>query len=57
MLRTFNCGIGMAMVIDPDALAEVSAVLQEHGERVVELGRVAPRRDQPMVFSGRLKLS
>jgi phosphoribosylformylglycinamidine cyclo-ligase len=57
MLRTFNCGIGMAMVIDPGSLGEVGAVLEEHGERFAVIGRLTPRRDRPMAFSGRLKLS
>ncbi len=57
MLRTFNCGIGMAMVIDPRALEGVGAVLEEHGQPFVVIGRLTPRRDRPITFSGRLKLS
>ena len=57
MLRTFNCGIGMTMVIDPGALDDVGAVLEEHGERFVVIGRLTLRRDRPIAFSGRLKLS
>ncbi len=57
MLRTFNCGIGMTMVIDPGALDDVGTVLKEHGERFVVIGGLTPRRDRPIAFSGRLKLS
>ncbi len=38
MLRVFNCGIGMALVVD-DAPA-AAALLQEHGETVFLIGRV-----------------
>ncbi|MET1028368.1 MAG: phosphoribosylformylglycinamidine cyclo-ligase [Dongiaceae bacterium] len=41
--RTFNCGIGMVLVVAPDKAAEVSAVLQRHGETVHRIGRIAPR--------------
>jgi phosphoribosylformylglycinamidine cyclo-ligase len=39
MLRVFNCGIGMALVVtDPDA---ARALLQAEGETVFEIGRIA----------------
>jgi phosphoribosylformylglycinamidine cyclo-ligase len=57
MLRTFNCGIGMIMMIDPSACDLIRAVLKKHGEPVVELGRLIPRRDRAISFSGRLQLS
>jgi phosphoribosylformylglycinamidine cyclo-ligase len=38
MLRVFNCGIGMAIVVsDPDA---ASALLREQGETVTPIGRI-----------------
>jgi phosphoribosylformylglycinamidine cyclo-ligase len=38
MLRVFNCGIGMALVVaDPDAATEL---LRDHGETVARIGRI-----------------
>ncbi len=43
MLRTFNCGIGMVMVIGADALAQVTSALEKVGETPVVIGRLGPR--------------
>jgi len=40
MLKTFNCGIGMVLVVAPEAQAQITALLKETGEDVIELGRV-----------------
>ena len=40
MARTFNCGIGMALVVAPDRVASVSAALTAAGESVVTIGRI-----------------
>jgi len=42
MLKTFNCGIGMVLVVAPDRADALAALLAEAGETVVPLGRVAP---------------
>jgi len=39
-LRTFNCGLGMILVVDPEQAAAVKATLEEAGETVFEVGRV-----------------
>jgi phosphoribosylformylglycinamidine cyclo-ligase len=56
MLRTFNCGIGMIAVVAADAAARVGAAFTEHGETVVEIGRIAERSGKPVVFHGNLAL-
>lgn len=38
LLKTFNCGIGMALVVAVEQEAEVRAVLENSGETVVRLG-------------------
>lgn len=42
MLRVFNLGIGMVLVVAQDALREVLAHLRSAGEKGVILGAVAP---------------
>src|SRR5690606_32576759 len=45
MRRTFNCGIGMVLVVSPAAEAGVTKLLRAQGEKVVRLGVMAKRRD------------
>jgi len=40
MLRTFNCGIGMVVVVDRDLADAAAERLTAHGEKVVRLGEV-----------------
>ncbi|MCC1494964.1 phosphoribosylformylglycinamidine cyclo-ligase [Cognatishimia sp. F0-27] len=40
MLRTFNCGIGMVVVVDPSRAEALARLLIEAGESVVPLGTV-----------------
>jgi phosphoribosylformylglycinamidine cyclo-ligase len=58
MLRTFNCGIGMICVTAPDSAGEVARLLEAQGERVVTLGRIAPRSgtEEQVKPSGKLAL-
>jgi phosphoribosylformylglycinamidine cyclo-ligase len=47
MLRVFNCGVGMALVVaDPDAAAEV---LRDQGESVARIGHIAAASGPPRV--------
>ena len=52
MLRTFNCGIGMALIVPPDGLADVMAMLAAANETVIPIGTLAPRDGEPVTFSG-----
>ena len=40
MARTFNCGIGMAVVVAEGAVADVTAALEAAGETVFRIGRI-----------------
>jgi phosphoribosylformylglycinamidine cyclo-ligase len=40
MARTFNCGIGMAVIIAPEEAEGVAAMLKGAGETVCEIGRI-----------------
>ena len=56
MLRTFNCGIGMIVVVSEAEAAIVSAILQKEGEHVVPLGRILHRDGAAVTFNGDLAL-
>ncbi len=58
MLRTFNCGAGMIVVVKPSQAKKIAAVLKKSGERVVELGFIAKRKGkEPQVsYSGSLAI-
>ncbi len=57
MLRTFNCGIGMIVVV-PEASADATMrILSEAGEKVSRLGRLVKGNGEPTVrYKGRLAL-
>ena len=42
MARTFNCGIGMVLVVAPDAAGAAERVLTQAGETVYRIGYIAP---------------
>jgi phosphoribosylformylglycinamidine cyclo-ligase len=58
MLRTFNCGIGMIVVVDRNQADSVSALLRANGkDNVVRLGEVVPAGEGAhVVFDGHLDL-
>jgi phosphoribosylformylglycinamidine cyclo-ligase len=56
MLRTFNCGVGMVLVVASDAKTRVRNILERHGERILEIGCIVRRGAEPVVFAGRLDL-
>ncbi|MET3792636.1 phosphoribosylformylglycinamidine cyclo-ligase [Aquamicrobium terrae] len=56
MMRTFNCGIGMVIVVASGQAAQVAAVLQEAGETVTSIGRIVPRRDAGVIYRGTIGL-
>ncbi|WP_416796119.1 phosphoribosylformylglycinamidine cyclo-ligase [Ciceribacter azotifigens] len=58
MLRTFNCGIGMIVVVAEKDAARVAEVLAGEGETVVTLGRMVARAEGAAgtVYKGALAL-
>ncbi len=56
MLRTFNCGVGMVLIVDRRRLDDVMASLTAAGETPFELGRVSKRHGHQAVrYSGTLE--
>jgi phosphoribosylformylglycinamidine cyclo-ligase len=45
MDRTFNIGIGMVVVVAPDAAGRLRSVLEDAGETVYEIGRIVSREN------------
>ncbi|MGA0531415.1 phosphoribosylformylglycinamidine cyclo-ligase [Hansschlegelia sp. KR7-227] len=56
MLRTFNCGVGMVVVVAAEEAAAVEERLRSEGEQVTRIGEVVPisPADEPVRFSGKL---
>jgi phosphoribosylformylglycinamidine cyclo-ligase len=59
MLRTFNCGIGMIVVVAPKDVEVVSDVLRREGDTVVKLGELfaTGQSDLRVHFTGTLDLA
>jgi phosphoribosylformylglycinamidine cyclo-ligase len=45
MVRTFNCGIGMAVVVPEDKAEQAKAIFEANGETVFRIGRIRERKD------------
>ncbi|MHC1549512.1 phosphoribosylformylglycinamidine cyclo-ligase [Phyllobacterium sp. K27] len=56
MLRTFNCGIGMIVVVAPENVDTVLAALNGQGEKAVCLGTMVARADSGVVYQSTLAL-
>lgn len=48
--RTFNCGIGMVMVVSKKAAPAVIRLLEKEGEKVYALGQIVARKKDDVVF-------
>jgi phosphoribosylformylglycinamidine cyclo-ligase len=57
MLTTFNCGLGMVVVMDPAHVEKNLAVIEKGGLEARVVGAVAPRGDGATVrYRGELRL-
>ena len=54
MLRTFNCGVGMVIVVEPQQADALAEMLAGEGETVMDLGVIMPRAGAAVVFDGSL---
>lgn len=58
LLRTFNCGIGMIAIVEPDKVDQVVEVFTDAGETVAQLGSVITAEDEHrVVYNGNLELA
>jgi phosphoribosylformylglycinamidine cyclo-ligase len=55
LLRTFNCGIGMVLVVDPGRADAVRRALAASGEEVRTIGTIVPGSGRPRVEFARLE--
>ncbi|MEO1330242.1 MAG: phosphoribosylformylglycinamidine cyclo-ligase [Pseudomonadota bacterium] len=56
MLKTFNCGVGLCIVVEREAAGPIAAALRQAGETVYEIGGLAAREaeEDRIVYEGRL---
>jgi len=54
MLRVFNCGVGMLLVVPPDQAEEILERTPALGERIYRIGEIeAKGPDEPSLVFGR----
>ncbi|MEN8722900.1 MAG: phosphoribosylformylglycinamidine cyclo-ligase [Alphaproteobacteria bacterium] len=55
MLRTFNCGIGMIVIVAADKADEAKALLEAEGETVLTIGKLAAGDGPQVAYTGTLQ--
>ncbi|WP_156851033.1 phosphoribosylformylglycinamidine cyclo-ligase [Bartonella refiksaydamii] len=56
MLRTFNCGIGMVIIVAQHAVEEITQALEMQGEKIIPLGILTKRQNKKIFYKGVLHL-
>ncbi|MBB5072988.1 phosphoribosylformylglycinamidine cyclo-ligase [Bartonella callosciuri] len=56
MLRTFNCGIGMIIIVAQHAVEKITQALEVQGETVTPLGILSKDQDKKILYKGTLRL-
>ena len=58
MLRTFNCGIGMVLMVKAKEVKAITSALEKSGEKVVSLGTLRKRRgiEEQVAMTGSLRV-
>ncbi len=56
MLRTFNCGVGMIVVVAPENADAVASALTAQGESVMRIGRLVEASQERVIYRGDLAL-
>ncbi|MDB2414592.1 phosphoribosylformylglycinamidine cyclo-ligase [Rickettsiales bacterium] len=51
MLRTFNCGIGMVVIVSEAQKDSIINVLKENGEKVFQIGTVTEKQKDNVIFN------
>jgi phosphoribosylaminoimidazole (AIR) synthetase len=51
MPRTFNCGLGMLVIVDAAKAKEAKTALEAAGETVFEVGRMVARKGEPVTIT------
>lgn len=55
MLRTFNCGVGMAVIASAENAEAVMAAFRDTGEAPYAIGKIVPREEKPpIVYTGKV---
>ena len=54
MLKTFNCGVGMVVIVEASARDAVVEALESEGEAVIEMGSLVKRDGDAVVYQGTL---
>ena len=45
MFSTFNCGIGIVILVNPTELETICTILEDDGEKVFHIGEIKPRQE------------
>ena len=56
LTKTFNCGVGMVLVVPPAKVAECLQLLEAQGETAFQIGSIVPRAEggEQVVLNGEL---